>query len=483
MSQHPVDLSTELWGWDALDLAAAIRGRKISSREAVGACLERLAAVNGTVNAVVETQAEQAYATADIADAAAQRGDALGPLHGVPVTIKDLVDQAGRANVNGVAAFRSRIARSDGTVVTNWKKAGAIIVGRTNTPAFSSRWDTDNAVYGRTWNPWTRARTAGGSSGGAAAALAVGIGALAHGTDLGGSIRYPAYCCGVAGIRPTMGRVPRGNSSDPPALPLFVDLIAVNGLLARRVRDLRVGLATMSVGDGRDPIWVPAPLEGPPVRRPIKVALVTETPGMFIHDSVRQTVRKAGVALADAGYAVEEIQPPSIADAAQLRARLSAADLRNKIMDMMQPLADADMVRHVELFLEATPAFAGQDEYQDALAQVMAHRRAWDAFLTDYALVVGPNSGDLPFAIGFETRDLAAMNHILAAQALTTAVNLLGLPSVAIPVGFAIAADAPHGLPVGVQVIAGRFREDLALEAAEAIERRHPSPTPIEPVS
>src|SRR5262249_55157347 len=151
---------------------------------------------------------------------------------------------------------------------------------------FSARWDTDNDVHGRSWNPWSRRRTAGGSSGGAAAALASGIGALAHGNDLGGSIRYPAYCCGIAGIRPTQGRVPSFNPSAPTEWPPSAQLIAVNGVLARRVRDLRVGLAAMSVGDPRDPTWVPAPFDGPPPARPIKVAMVTAAPGLYVHPVV-----------------------------------------------------------------------------------------------------------------------------------------------------------------------------------------------------
>jgi amidase len=151
-------------------------------------------------------------------------------------------------------------------------------------------------------------------------------------------------------------------------------------------------------------------------------------------------------------------------------------------MEAMRALADPDMIRHVELFLEATPPFAGQGDYQDELAQVMAQRRAWDIFLAGRTLVVGPNSGAMPFAIGLETRDLAAMRHILAAQSLMTAVNLLGLPAVAVPTGMISAIDAPHGLPVGVQIIGPRFREDLALEAAEAIEMRLPVTTPLDPV-
>ncbi len=483
MHVRAAHMPPELWRWDAVDLAAAIRERSVSCREAVVACLDRISAVNSTVNAVVDIQAESALDTANAADAAVERGDALGPLHGVPVTIKDIVDQAGRPTVNGVAAFKNRIARDDGAVVANWRKAGAIIVGRTNTPAFSSRWDTDNAVFGRTWNPWTRARTAGGSSGGAAAALAVGIGALAHGSDLGGSIRYPAFCCGVVGLRPTMGRVSRFNSMDGPARPLFADLIAVNGPMARRVRDLRVGLATLSVPDARDPMWVPAPLEGPALPKPIKVALVTEAPGLFVHDAVRDAVRKAGSALTDAGYVVEEVQPPSIEAAAMLRRQLSAADLRHRVIGVMRELADPDMLAHVQLYLDVVPPFADMGAYQDALAQIMVHRQAWDMFLAEHPIIVGPNSGDLAAPIGFEFRDQAAMCHLLAAQALMTTVNLLGLPAVAVSTGQTEVPDAPRGLPVGVQVIAPRFREDLALTAAEAIEARYPIPMPIEPVT
>jgi amidase len=476
-------LPAELWRWDALDLAAAIRERRISCREAVRASLDRLAAVNPIVNAVNDTQAKDALRAADAADAQVKRGAALGPLHGVPVTIKDLADQKGRATVDGVAAFRTRIATEDSPVVTNWLDAGAIIIGRTNTPAFSSRWDTDNAVFGRTWNPWTRARTAGGSSGGAAAALAVGIGALAHGSDLGGSIRYPAYCCGVAGIRPSQGRVPRYNSTARGEAPLFASLIAVHGLLARHVRDLQVGLAAMSAGDARDPLWVPAPLEGPAPPRPIKVALVAESPGLFVHPAVRDAVHGAGAVLAEAGYAVEEAQPPSIEAAWQVRAKLSAANLGGRTMDAFRAMADPDMVRHIELFLAVAPKVKDLEDYQDAMAAVMTHRRAWDQFLDRYPVILGPTSGDLPVAIGFETRDEAAMRHLLASQALMTTVNLLGLPAVAVPTGTTAAPDAPLGLPLGVEVIAPRFREDIALDAAAIIEAKLGLATPIDPVT
>lgn len=235
-------MSTEIWRLDAVDLAQAIRVRAISARQAVTACLERLEAVNPSINAVVDVLADEALAAAQAADEAVSRGAELGPLHGVPVTIKVNVDQAGRATTNGVVAFRDVIAKADSPPVANWRKAGAIIIGRTNAPAFSWRWFTDNDLYGATCNPWHPGITPGGSSGGAAAALAAGIGALAHGNDIGGSIRYPAYACGVAGIRPTFGRVPSYNPSATEERPLSMQIMSVQGPLARRVRDLRLGL-------------------------------------------------------------------------------------------------------------------------------------------------------------------------------------------------------------------------------------------------
>ena len=204
-------MTEPLWKWDAGALAAAIRAREISAREAVTSCVERMHAVNPRINAVTVDLSQEALALADRADAAVARGDALGTLHGVPVTIKENVDQEGCATVNGVEAYRDAIASADSPVVANWKKAGAIIIGRTNTPAFSFRLDTVNEFRGRTYSPWSRAHTPGGSSGGASASVAAGITPLAHGNDIAGSVRYPAYCTGLAGLRPSFGRVPAYN--------------------------------------------------------------------------------------------------------------------------------------------------------------------------------------------------------------------------------------------------------------------------------
>jgi amidase len=261
-------MRTDLWTWDATTMAAAIASREVSSREVVAACLDRMAAVNPRLNAVTVDLGEEALAAADRADAAVARSDGLGPLHGVPIAIKENVDQAGAATANGVVAFRDLIAAEDSPVVANLRAAGAVIIGRTNTPAFSFRLDTDNALRGRTSNPWSATHTPGGSSGGASAAVAAGVVPIAHGNDIAGSIRFPAYACGLAGLRPSFGRVPAFNATATAERSPSSQLLSVQGPIARTVRDLRLALQVMSARDARDPWWVPAPLEGAAPDRP-----------------------------------------------------------------------------------------------------------------------------------------------------------------------------------------------------------------------
>src|SRR5438094_954292 len=456
-------MERDLWRWDAVELAAAIRTRRISSHEATRSVLERLAAVNPALNAVTVLLADEALAAADRADTAVRRGDALGPLHGVPVTIKENVDQEGVTTPNGVPAFKDLVAKSDSPPVANWKRAGAVIVGRTNTPAFSLRWHTDNELRGRTFNPWHRAHTPGGSSGGAAAALAAGIAPLAHGNDYGGSIRYPAYCCGVAGIRPTLGRVPGHNTTSPVERPPTAQLMAVNGPMARRVRDLRAALAAMAAGDLRDPWWTPAPLEGPAVTRPIRVALAVDPAGLGTHSDVLAAVRMAGRALEDVGYRVDEVDPPAVNAIAELWSRLVASDIRQVTLPLIRQFGDRDVNRALDLFLEITPGLdlAG---YAKGLADRARYLREWMLFMDRYPIVVGPVSTEPPLPVGFDLTGAACAAQVSRAQRLLVTVNLLGLPAVAVPTGLT------NGLPLGVQVIATRYREDLCLNAAEIIE-------------
>lgn len=266
-------MTDELWRWRAADLAQAIRTRRISSRDTVQSCLARLERVNPRLNAVVDLLAQEALAAADRADAAVKAGDALGPLHGVPVTVKINVDYGGRATTNGVVAFKDLIAKEDSVPVANLRKAGAVIFGRTNVPGFSTRYFTDNALHGRTLNPHDPKRTPGGSSGGAAAAVAAGIGPIGHGNDRAGSIRYPAYACGVVGLRPSFGRVSDFNPGTAEERGLSSQFCNVQGPLARSIADARLSLAALAARDARDPWWVPAPLASGDAGRPCRVAM------------------------------------------------------------------------------------------------------------------------------------------------------------------------------------------------------------------
>jgi amidase len=463
-----------LWQWDAGELATGIRTRKISSREAVQAVLQRLDAVNPALNAVTVLLADQALAAADRADAAVKRGEVLGPLHGVPVTVKENIDQAEQATANGVIAFKDLIAKVDSPPVANWKRAGAVIVGRTNTPAFSLRWHTDNELRGRTYNPWARGRTPGGSSGGAAAAVASGVAPLAHGNDLGGSIRYPAYCCGVAGIRPTLGRVPAYNATTAEERPIGHQLMSVQGPLARRVADVRLGLDAMAARDARDPWWAGVPHAGPALARPLRVALTVDPARQGVHRAVAAAVRAAGLALAEAGYFVDEVDPPAVDAVATNWAALVFNELRHMTLPYIEKHGGEDLNRCTELILTGVPD-VDVDIYMRALAERTRHIREWMVFMERYALVVGPVSSELPFEVGFDVKDAETTARVLRAQRLLVAVNLLGLPAVAVPCG------QSDGVPLGVQVIGGRYREDLCLDAAEVIEARHGLSTPIDP--
>ena len=235
----------DLWRLSAADLAALIRSKKVSAKEAATAALARLDAVNPKINAVVDHKPAEVLAQAAAIDAAIGRGEDAGPLAGVPVTVKVNIDQQGFATTNGLKLQRDAIAKSNSPVIDNLRKAGAVILGRTNCPAFSYRWFTTNLVHGDTKNPRDPGITPGGSSGGAGAAVAAGIGHIAHGTDIAGSIRYPAYACGVHGLRPTVGRIAAFNAALPER-PIGPQITAVSGPLARTIGDFRIALAAMS---------------------------------------------------------------------------------------------------------------------------------------------------------------------------------------------------------------------------------------------
>src|SRR5689334_15118070 len=281
----------DLWRLSAAEMASLVKSKKVSAKEAATAALARLDAVNPKINAVVDHRPEDVLTQAAAVDAAIARGEDPGPLAGVPVTVKVNIDQAGYATTNGLTLQRDAIAKHDGPVIDNFRKAGAVILGRTNCPAFSYRWFTTNLIHGDTKNPRDASITPGGSSGGAGSAVAAGIGHIAHGTDIAGSIRYPAYACGVHGLRPTFGRIAAFNPALPER-PIGPQIMAVSGPLARTVNHLRISLAAVSARDIRDPWFVPVPLEG--VKREKRAALCLNPDGLDPVPEVKAAVADAG---------------------------------------------------------------------------------------------------------------------------------------------------------------------------------------------
>jgi amidase len=463
----------ELWQLDATDLAHLIRTGRASAREAVQSCLARLDAVNPAVNAVVRRLDEEALAAADAADAARSRGDALGLLHGVPVTTKVNVDQKGHPTDNGVVAYRNLIAAEDSPVVANLKHAGAIVIGRTNAPAFSMRMFTDNALHGRTLNPLDPAVTPGGSSGGAGAAVAAGIGPIGHGNDIGGSIRIPANCCGVVGLRTGFGRVPAFNPSAPNGRPLGAQLMSVQGPHTRTVRDARLALAAMARGDRRDWKWADMPLAGPAPARPIRVALVPEVPGGATHPAQAAAVRAAGKHLAAAGYRVEETLPPDIARTIELWHRICATDVVGSLWPLMQQVGDADGQASMRGWLEAFPG-ADLAGYLAALTERDALLMRWMAWFERWPLLIMPVLCDLP---PLQRTDIGAAGQRATFELMRSALPapLLGLPGLALPVG------RQGRLRTGVQIMSTRWREDLCLDAGEVIEAAEGVVGPVDP--
>jgi amidase len=464
---------TDIWRLSATDLAARVRGRDISAREAAEAALARLDAVNPAINAVVEHRPEETLAQADAVDAALARGDDPGPLAGVPVTIKVNVDQAGYATTNGVRLQRDLIAKVNSPVVDNLLKAGAVMLGRTNAPAFSYRWFTTNLLHGDTKNPRGPALTPGGSSGGAAAAVTAGIGAIAHGTDIAGSIRYPAYACGVHGLRPTLGRIAAFNAALPER-PIGPQITAVSGPLARTVGDLRLALAAMAQRDVRDPWWVPAPLEGPP--RPRRAALCLRPGGLETVKEVADAVVDAGRRLARAGWEVEEIADiPSFEEAADLQVKFWLADGYDAMRDAAEREGDPGALAVLRGH-EATARSLDLAAFSKMLTRRATLVRAWETFFETWPVVVMPPCGELPFPDGLDLKDDASFARVWRAQMPQIALPFIGAPGLTVSTGLVGRA------PVGVQIVAGRYREDHCLLAGEAIEAGGVPPSPIDPV-
>ena len=466
---------SELWRNGAVELATMISNREVSSREVVQAHLDRVAAVNPHLNAIVRLLPDQALAAADAADAMVADGAELGPLHGVPCTVKENIDLAGTPTTQAVPALAEAIAPVDAPQVERLRAAGAIPFGRTNLPDFGLRVHTDSALHGLTRNPWHPERTAGGSSGGEAAALATGMTPLGLGNDLGGSLRNPAHCCGVASIKPSVGVVPTGTVIPPEDLPISFQLMAVEGVMARRVADVRVGFTAVAGQHPRDPLSVTAIFTDLAPGELPKVAVLAEPPGGSTHPEVAAAVRRAADALEDEGFKVTEAVPPDYEQALELWSAILAADLRVMHQDLDQVMGPAGR-KFLGYALEHLPQ-------HDLTGWAMAHTaryglaRRWSMWHQEYPVLLSPVWTQPAFPHDF---DIASAEGALATLELmrpVLPVNLLGTPAAVVPAGLA------DGLPVGVQVMGGKYTDLRCLAVAEAIEQRLGPLTPIDPVT
>ena len=453
------DAVDDIWKLSATEIASRVRGGDLSAVEVTRAHLDRVAAVNPDLNAIVQEFPDEALAEARAIDKKIAQGQDAGPLAGVPVTIKVNVDQTGHATTNGLRLQKDLIATQDSPVVSNLRKAGAVIVGRTNTPAFSMRWFTKNELHGQTLNPRNVDLTPGGSSGGAASAVAAGMCAIGHGTDIAGSIRYPAYACGLHGLRPTLGRIPAWNATAPDRL-IGAQLMAVSGPIARTIDDIRLSFAAMAAGDTRDPWWVPAPLAQAGVAR--RAALSVAPDGMPVDDAVVDALHMAADALRAAGWDVVEHDGPPMRDAAAINAQLWMAEGRYAAA-MIAEEADPDAKFVFDLMTADSPEM-DLPALMSALQARVGVIRTWMQFLDQFPVLICPSSGALPFPQQQDVSSPEAFRAIMEAQLTQRALPTTGLP------GLAVATGQAGTAPVGVQLIGGKYREDILLDAGAVIE-------------
>ncbi|GAA4592436.1 amidase family protein [Planotetraspora phitsanulokensis] len=464
---------TELWELGAWDLAKLIHGGQASCREAVEAHLRRIDQVNPRVNAITVTLGEEALAAADAADAARARGDSVGPLFGVPLTVKENIEVAGSATTMGIVALKDARASADAPPVAELRAAGAIPIGRTNMPEFGMRWHTDNALHGATVNPWSAEHTPGGSSGGEAVAVATGMSPLGIGNDGAGSLRWPAQCCGVSALKPSLGRVAQVGERAGPT-PFAFQLLGVHGPIARHVRDLRLAFGHMCGRPGGDPWYAPAPLDGPPLPAPLRVCVVTDLDGAETAPEVAAALTRAAEILAENGYLVEEGRAPALTRASEIFTQIMSAYGRvHREQPPVEAIASPGFVRFWQEFEPVWTRAAGEGAF-DPMMERASIARLWSAWMSRTPLVLAPIRTYPAFVVGsdLDARWLADWPETMRTA---VAVNLLGLPSVAVPVGSA------GTLPQAVQIIGPRFREDLCLDAAAVIEAATATLTPIDP--
>ncbi|NES13803.1 MULTISPECIES: amidase [Micromonospora] len=464
---------TELWRMGALEIAAAIRAGETTSRAVLDALRARIEEVNGHLNAVVGLD-ENATAAADAADRAVAAGEPVGPLHGVPVTIKECIDVAGCATTHGAAALSQALAPRDAPLVERLRAAGAIPFARTNMPDFGARGHTDSSLHGRTHNPWDPAVTAGGSSGGEASAIASGMSPLGVGNDVGGSVRDPANRCGIAAIKASTGVVPHASSVPPEEALITYQLMLGQGVLARRVADVRAALLAVAGPHPRDPLALPVTLTAPDPDARLRVAVAAEPAGCDVDPAIAAAVRAAADRLAAAGHIVEEAAPTGYERILDIWSALVMNDFRVLLPALEGVLAGGSKA-YLTYAQELVPPLNSATVTALYLERHATELR-WHRFLSDWDVLLTPTGATPP---PDHDADIASLDGLRGALDLLRPMlpaNLMGLPAAVVPCGMA------YGLPVGAQFTARRFGDLTALAAAQAVEDACGVLTPIDPV-
>lgn len=439
----------------ATTLAKALRNREVSSRELVDAYLRRIEEVNPQLNAVVQLSAETAQAQALKADQELACGNLLGPLHGIPMTIKDSFDTEAVISTGGTKGRANFVPLQDATVVARLRAAGAILLGKTNTPEFTLSYETSNLIYGRTNNPHDPARTSGGSSGGAAAIVAAGGSAFDIGSDYGGSLRFPSHCCGITTIKPTSGRVPRTGH----ILPFggVLDSFQQMGPMARCVEDLNLILPIIAGPDWIDPSMVPMPLSDPGQvdLKQIRVAFHTDNGIIEPTSETVQAVAGAAAILDEQGIKVREIRPNGIEHSYNIMMGLLSADGGASIRRLLK---GAGTKEHSIPWLESAKPI--DSTRLDALImEWYKFRSTMLSFIRDYDVILCPVNA-------FPALPHGSLNDDLRSFSYTMSYNLTGWPAVVVRCG-----TSSEGMPIGCQIVAQPWREDIALAVAGYLEK------------
>ncbi|MEV0281129.1 amidase [Streptomyces sp. NPDC050610] len=465
-----------LWKLSAAEQAAAVRRADISAVELIDSHLDRIAEVNPQVNAVTQLLAERAREAAERTDRRRAAGEAMGPLAGVPFTVKESTAVEGVPTTFGTERFRDLVASADAPPVARLRAAGAIPIGHSNMPTLIlAGMHTRSELFGDTLNPWDSTRTPGGTSGGDAVAVATGMAALGLGNDSGGSVRIPAQFCGVAGLKPSTGRFPADHRALGPDDPgPASQLLVTDGPLARSVGDLRLAYEALAGTDPRDPRAVPAPAYGEPLPGPVKVAVVADPGGHGVHPAVRRAVATAADALTDAGYDVREVRDvPRLDEALEAYGRITVTEFAPSWPAVRELLGEGGD-RYIAMAMEQTPPVSAE-ELMKLMGAWLNIRRSWAEFLHEYPLLLGPSFTEPPVEPGLESRDRAGRDRVGSGMRLCTVTSFVGVPGVAVPTGMI------DGLPSGVQIVGRAFREDMCLAAAQSIEDRLGVLTPIDP--